>query len=131
SPDNSYSGVVTLECLDAAGKLVERFPLADIFGKRDWQPINKRVELPKGVTAARFHVQLNKTYGRFWLDELSAAYLAPAPRRDDRVVRLLFATARLGNLLLPDDPRRVSVTVEASKPLRESQLSLAYDVRDY
>jgi hypothetical protein len=131
SPDNSYSGVVTLECLDAQGKVVERFTLADVFGKRDWQPVSKRLELPKGVAAARFHVQLNKTYGRFWVDELSAAYLAPAPRKDDRIARVLFTTARLGNLLLPSDPRQVSVTVEAIKPLRDDQLHLTWEVRDY
>jgi hypothetical protein len=131
SPDNSYNGVVSLECLDATGKIIERFTLADLFGKRDWQQINKQIELPKGVATARFHIQLNKTYGRFWLDELSAAYLAPAPRKDDRIARLLFATAQLGNLLLPGDPRQVSVSVEAVKPLRDNQLTLSYEVRDY
>ena len=131
SPDNSYSGVVILECLDAGGKVIERLTLADVFGKRDWQPVHKRIELPKGVAAACFHVQLNKTHGRFWVDELSAAYLAPAPRKDDRIARLLFATERLGNLLFPDDRRQVSVTVETVKPLRDSQLTLSYEVRDY
>ena len=106
SPDNSYNGVVTLECLDAGGKVIDRLTLADLFGKHDWQPVHKRVELPKGVASARFHVQLNKTDGRFWVDELSAAYLAPAPRKDDRIARLLFSTAQLGNLLFPDDSAR-------------------------
>ena len=87
--------------------------------------------LPKGVTSARFRMQLNKAGGRFWVDELSAAYLAPAPRKDDRVARLLFATTRMGNLLFPDDSRRVDVTVEAVKPLREGQQRISYDVRDY
>ena len=77
--------------------------------------------MPKGVNAARFHVQLNKADGRFWVDELSAAYLAPAPRKDDRIARMLFSTAQLGNLLFPKDPRQVSVTVEAVKPLRDNQ----------
>jgi len=131
SPDNSYNGTVALECLDGQGKVIERLTLADLFGKHDWQQVQKRVELPKGVASARLHVQFNKTHGRFWVDEISAAYLAPASRKDDRVARLLFATAQLGNLLFPSDPRQVSVTVEASKPLRDNQLSLSYEVRDY
>ena len=48
SPDNSYSGVVTLECLDAAGKVIERFTLADVFGKRDWQPVKKQRRAAQG-----------------------------------------------------------------------------------
>ena len=131
SPDDSYSGVVNLECLDGAGKVVERIPVADLFGKHDWQALSKRVEMPKGVKSARFHVQLNKADGRFWVDDLSAAYLAPARRKDDRIARLLFSTAQLGNLLFPDDPRRVNVTVEAIKPLRDDQHTLTYVVRDY
>jgi hypothetical protein len=131
SPDNSYHGAITLECLDAAGQVVDRATLAELFGKRDWQPISKRVELPKGAVSARFHVQLHKTYGRLWIDDLTAAYLAPAPRRDDRIARVLFSTAQLGNLLFPNDPRRVSLSVETRKPLRDDQRTIACVVRDY
>lgn len=131
SPDDSYNGVVTLESLDGQGKVVERFTIAEVFGKRDWKEVTKRVELPQGVRTARFRVQLNKTHGQFWVDELSAAQLAPAARKDDRIARMLFATAQLGNLLYPKDSRQVSVTVEAVKPLRDNQLTLAYEVRDY
>lgn len=56
-----------------------------------------------------------------------------SPRRGGRTTasRLLFSTAQLGNLLFPDDPRRVNVTVEAIKPLRDDQHTLTYVVRDY
>jgi hypothetical protein len=131
SPDSSYSGVVQLECLDRAGKLIERVTLADVFGKHDWQSVTQRIDLPKGIVNARVQAHLNKTYGSFWIDELSAAYLAPAPRTDDRIARMLFSTAQLGNLLFPSDPRTMSVTVETRKPLRESQHELSYVVRDY
>lgn len=131
SPDNSYDAVVALECLDAQGKVVDRITLADVFGKRDWAAIAKRIEIAKGVSAARLQVQLNKTHGQFWIDEISAAYLAPASRRDDRIARMLFSTSALGNLLLPDASRQVNVTVETTKPLRDSQLALSYEVRDY
>jgi hypothetical protein len=131
SPDNSYSGVVELECLDAGGEVVEKFVIADVFGKREWTPVSKTVEVPNGATTARFAARLNKTHGSFWIDELSAAYLAPASRKDDRISRILFGTARLGNLLFPGDPLKIDVTIEARKPLRDDQRTLAYVVRDY
>jgi hypothetical protein len=131
SPDSSYNAVVEIECLDGAGKVVDRITVADVFRQRDWQPVKKRVEMPKGVASARFHAQLNKTYGSFWIDELSAAYVAPASQKDDRISRVLFSTAQLGNLLFPDDPRRVEITVEAHRPLRDNQRTVTCIVRDY
>jgi len=131
SPDNSYHAVVQLHCLDSAGKVVDRLTVAEIFGKRDWQPVDKRVELPAGVKSAKLHIQLNKTYGQVWFDNLSAAFLAPALKRDDRIVRLMFSTAQVGNLLFPNDPRTVTITLEAKKRLREAQKTLTFDVRDY
>lgn len=131
SPDNSYRAVVTLDCYDTAGKTVESVTVADVFGKREWARAAKTVELPKGAATARFRVALHKAHGRFWVDDLAVAPIAPAPRRDDRVSRLLFATPALGNLLLPTDPRTVAVTVEAKRPLRDDQRTLTYVVRDY
>ncbi len=49
SPDSSYSGVVSLECSGAKGQVIERFTIADVFGKRDWAPIARRIELPPGA----------------------------------------------------------------------------------
>ncbi|MFT5470213.1 MAG: hypothetical protein ACI8UO_005338, partial [Verrucomicrobiales bacterium] len=131
SPDNSYNAVVRLECLDVGGKVIEQLPVAEVFEEHDWQLLNAVVEIPTGSVAARFQIQLNKTYGSFQIDDLKAAYLAPALRRDDRVSRLLFSTAQLGNLLFPEDSREVGITVEARKPLRAQQLQLTYVVRDY
>ena len=131
SPDNSFSGVVTLECLDGSGKTVNRILLADVYGRKNWQPVAKRVETARGVTAARFHVQLNKASGRFWIDELSAAYVAAAPKKDNRVDRILFATEQVGNLLYPEDKRTVKITVVATKALDEKQKEVSYVVCDY
>ncbi|MBE3123962.1 MAG: hypothetical protein IMZ65_04090, partial [Planctomycetes bacterium] len=130
SPDSSFSGVVTLECLDAGGKTVDTVVLADVFGQKNWQPVAKRIEVAKGV-AARFRVQLNKASGRFWIDEISAAYVSAAPKKDTRVDRILFATEQLGNLLYPEDKRTVKITVVATKALDEKQKQVSYVVRDY
>lgn len=131
SPDNSYNAAVRLECLNSAGKVIERIGVDELCGKQKPESVRRLIELPDGTAQARFSIELNKTYGRFEVDDLSAAYLAPAPQRDDRVERMLFATNRLGNLLYPDDPREVTVTVQARKPLRESERVLSCVVRDY
>ena len=47
SPDNSYSGVVELECLGGDGKVVERFTVADMFGKHDWQRLTSGSTFPR------------------------------------------------------------------------------------
>ncbi len=62
SPDNSFNGVATLECLDRSGRMVDTVVLADLYGRKNWQPISKRIEVGKGVSSARFHIQLNKTF---------------------------------------------------------------------
>ena len=131
SPDNSYSGSVRLEALDDAGKVLERFTIAEEFGNKEWHAIQKKIELPRGVRQARFEIKLDKTYGKFWIDDISASHLAVALRKDDRIAKLLFASKRLGNLLLPGDPLTFDVTVETRKPLKESQMTLSYLVRDY
>ncbi len=132
SPDNSYNAAVQIECLDSAGKSIAHVTAGEVFGKQeDWKSVSQRIELPNGTSAARFLIQLNKTYGRFDFDDLSASMLAPPPRRDDRIAKLLFSTARLGNLLFPEDPRKVDITVECRKPLRDDQHTLNYVVRDY
>jgi hypothetical protein len=130
SPDSSYSGVVTLQCLNAAQAVVETFTLADVFGKHDWTTTRKRVEIPRGAVAARFQAQLNKTHGSFWVDALSAAYMAPASAKG-AVSRLIFSSPQLSNMLLPEDKRVFEVSVETSKPLRDSQRVARCVVRDY
>ncbi|MFT5105255.1 MAG: hypothetical protein ACI9UA_000874 [Pseudoalteromonas tetraodonis] len=131
SPDNSYNAVVQVECLDQSGKVIERIPVAEVFGKRDWKEVERLVDLPEGTVNARVHTQLNKSYGKFEIDDIKVSYLAPKLRRDERISRLLFSTARLGNLLFPEDSRIVDVRVEARKALRDNQLELTYEVRDY
>ena len=91
----------------------------------------QRVELGKGVSAARFHVRLNKAVGRFWIDEISAAYVSAAPKKDKRVDRILFATAQMGNLLYPEDKRTIAISVVATRPLDEKQKVVSCVVRDY
>jgi hypothetical protein len=131
SPDDSFSGVVTVQLLDGGGKPAQSLDLVNLYGRHDWQPVTQTIEVPPGVSAARFVVRLNKPSGRFWVDDLSAAYLAPAAHKDRRVARLLFGTSALGNLWRPGEPRSVEVRVESTKPLLEAQRAVTVDVRDY
>ena len=130
-PDNSYNATVSLECLDAAGRPLERFVLAELFRKVNWRPTAKQVSLPAGAATARLHFRLNKAHGRFWADDLSAAYVAVAPSRRKQVDRALFATQRLGNLLLPGDKPEVKLTIVALRPLAAEARAARFVLRDY
>lgn len=130
SPDNSYSATVNLDVLDAAGKVLESFTVADVFGKHDWTAAEQTLELPKGSVKARFRSQLNKTWGSFWLDDVAAGFLAPSAANPNVVTRILFSTERLGNLLFPEDPRTVTLTVQAGRTLPEDHEILCV-LKDY
>lgn len=130
SPDNSYSGTVVLEVADTAGNILERFTIADMYGPTPWSEISETVELPKGAASARFVTQLNKTWGAFWLGKVSAGFITPSSTTPNSVSRILFSTSALGNLLKPEDPRTVSITVQASRPLPENH-EITCVVRDY
>lgn len=130
SPDNSYHGSVALETLDRGGKVLETISVGIGYGTADWTEVSKPVTLPRGVARARFRIQLNKTYGSFWLDNLSASPLSAQPI-EPRIERVLLATDALGNLFLPGDRVAFDVAVEAVKPLAKAHQIVRYSLRDY
>ena len=130
SPDNSYHGSVAAEAYDLSGKLLETIPVDIVHGNQDWQVTKKTIELPRGASTARFRAELKKTYGSLWLDGFSAAPLSMGPVQR-RIERILLATDAVGNLFLPGDQAVYRVTVEAVKPLPETQRTLRYSLRDY
>ncbi|HEV7404658.1 MAG TPA: hypothetical protein VGO11_17080 [Chthoniobacteraceae bacterium] len=68
------------------------------------------------------------------LSLLLIAFLALTPplrAQDDRISRVLFSTAQLGNLLFPKDPRTVQIVVEARRTLPPGARTIDCDVRDY
>ncbi len=131
SPDSSYSGTVVLEALDGGGKVLESFTVADVYGPRPWTEASQVVALPARTVSARFNARLNKTWGGFAIDDVSAAFLAPVVAGNNPVTRILFSTQALGNLLFPDTPRIVGVTVEASRSLPADQQEVSCVVKDY
>ena len=130
SPDNSYHGSVALEVMDRGGAVVETIPVGIGYGQKDWELAAKTIALPRNAATARFRIQLKKTYGSFWLDELSASPLSLGPV-ERRVERILLATDAVGNLWLPGEKVAFHATVEAIKPLPAPQQVLRYSVRDY
>jgi hypothetical protein len=129
SPDESFDGTVTLEYLDASGKQMEQTTLADVFSKNDWQAVTQRVEIPKGAASAQFMIELHKTTGQFWVDELSAAWFGEAPHK--HIDRLVFSTASMENLLYPTDSRVVHLKVRTFDPLPENEQVVTFVIRDY
>jgi hypothetical protein len=130
SPDNSYHGSVALEVLDRGDKVLETIPIGIGYGTADWTEVSKSVALPSGAARARVRVRLNKTYGSFWLDDLSVSPLSGQPI-EPLIERILLATDALGNLFLPGDRVTFNVTVEAVKPLPRGQQVVRYALRDY
>ncbi len=131
SPDNSYNATVHFTALDLTGKVLEEFNLTETSGEKIIQETSKTILLPPGTVAARITARLNKTWGEFRLGDISAAFLAPAKASANPVSRILFSTAELGNLLFPDSPRNVEITVESTGPLPENQRDLAITLRNY
>ena len=129
SPDSSFDGTVTLECLDAAGNVANTITLNDVFGKNGWNGFGGQFEIPKDTVSARFRIQLDKTWGSFWVDALSARYVGPAPHK--HIDRLVFSTVALGNLLYPTDSRVVSLRVQAPEELAPEEQQVTFVLRDY
>lgn len=128
SPDSSYNGTVWLETLDAAGAVRERFEIAIITGDSPWKTFRKRLELVGGAASARFSVSMEKTWGEFAVDELSAVFAGPSLRT---VTGIRFASAAVGNLFLPEQPLRFRVTAVCTRPRPAALRTATCIVRDY
>jgi len=131
SMDNSYQGHLALEFLDRQGRRIDGADLATLFRKNPWKPEKKQVEAPDGAVRARFVATIRKeTPGKFWISGLSAVPLV-ADRKDDTLRRMMFGTARLGNLIYPEDSRAVTMEVWSSRPLSGEQRRFRLVVTDY
>ena len=131
SMDNSYNGSLDLEFVDGSGKPVGRTGLTTLFRTNNWKSDKKQVEVPAGASGARFVASINKeTPGKFWLDDLSVSTVV-GEKKDDRIRRMMFKTAQLGNLIYPEDPREVTVELWSAKPLPEEDRKTNLIVRDY
>ncbi len=130
SPDASFNAVVMLDYLDQDGKVLDSATIVDLFGYNNWRPVSRKVLPPPQAVAARLRAQLQKATGLFWLDEINILMIAGRPM-DQNIDRMVFKTCQLGNLLYPEDPRTVSVSVETLRRLPGDTCELNWEIRDY
>ncbi len=131
SPDSSYNGMVNFAIFDGAGKKLNRFEIAIATGDSSWKSVKKRMEIPAGASFGRFELTVNKTYGTFGVDDLSASYVSPSARANASVKALKIASKALGNLFQPGDAVQFDISVECSKPLPEAAREAVFTIRDY
>ncbi|MBI1375247.1 MAG: hypothetical protein GC159_21220 [Phycisphaera sp.] len=129
SPDNSYNAPVELDVFDSAGRKLDTLPLALGYGKTRWTDIAKSVELPAGAATASVRIALNKTYGSFCFDELTASPVRLGVL-DRKVNRTLLDSDAVGNLFVPGAPVVIHATIEASRPLSDTERVVRYSLRD-
>ena len=131
SMDNSYNGSLAIHFLDAAGKEVGTSEISSLFRKNNWKPGVRQVAVPEGAVSARLVAKISKEApGEYALDELIVTGLQ-GKTRQERIERMMFTTAQVGNLLFPTDSREVEIEVWAREPLPEDQLKVSLSVRDY
>jgi hypothetical protein len=130
SPDASYCGTLHFEAIDAAGAVIERTEIATPFGSEPWKLVKKQVRVPFRTASGRLVARIEKTVGRFRLDELAANPIDTA-KRLPAVDRVVLASTALGNLLRPEDPRTYGIRVESTRELAEAERMVTWSVRDY
>jgi len=130
SPDNSFHGEVAIRAFDGEGNLLASFPLAIGYGDQDWTNERKQIRLPAAARTAQWTVRLNKTYGQFSVDDLSAARLVVQPA-EPTVESIRIASQAVGNLFYPGDAVEFQVTVPTLKPLQETDRRLRLEVHNY
>ena len=130
SPDSSYRGLVAIEWLDGAGKLLEKAVAVEITGENPWKLTSKELEAPSGTSAARFRVELEKTWGKLWIDDLSLTAVE-ADGAEKRLERVMAMPACRGGVFLPSETPTYKVSVWAIKPLRPEELVVGATVADY
>ncbi|MEI6165823.1 MAG: sugar-binding protein [bacterium] len=131
SPDESFQGVIAVEWLDAAGKMLERSLAQELRGTNVWKPFKKTLEAPAGTVAGRLGVELEKTYGAMAVDELSVSFVPPAAGAAKQFDRVMLSPSRLGGMFLPDEMPTYKVSVWALKPLKKEDLTVTASISDY
>ncbi len=131
SPDSSYNGAITLESMDASGKVLDKTEFAIIYGKNEWKLFKKSVEIPEGAVTARFRTVMNKTNGKFNIDDLSAKYLYPSPKSRSIFAAIKFSSESLGNIFYPGDKLAFEVIVECRKEWAQENHELSCVISDY
>lgn len=127
--DLSFNASLYLDALDDAGKELRKFEYLVTNGTHGWQPTSERLVLPPGTAAARFRIELKKTWGSVSFDNLSAAFVEPAKTSIFGAIKLK-ARAYAG-LFYPGDDVIYDVTIAAEDSWPEAQRELTATITDY
>jgi hypothetical protein len=130
SPDNSYHGLVQVEWLNGAGKVIEAQTVEETYDEPAWAAFSKQAAAPAGTLAGRLVVTMRKTYGWFEVDGLTVRRVAP-PVIEQRIDRIGMRGRAVGNLFLPEQTPVLNVKVSTYKPLTGEELKARYVIRDY
>ncbi|HBC85821.1 MAG TPA: hypothetical protein DCZ94_02580 [Lentisphaeria bacterium] len=131
SPDSSYNGAIAFESVDSSGKVLDKDEFAIIYGKNEWKLFKKNVEIPEGAATARFRIVMNKTYGKFSIDDLSAKYLYPSPKSRSIFSAIKFSSESIGNIFYPGDKTAFNVIVECRKDWAQENREVSCVISDY
>lgn len=130
SPDNSFHAEVKLLVHNEKGAVVETIPLGVRYGSTTMSDQSKLVTLPANAATAQIQIQLNKTYGKYTIDQLSVSRLEVQP--PEPVVKdIRIASEATGNLFYPEDRLAFQLTVNTMKALTVGQRKVTAEVRDY
>lgn len=131
SMDNSYNGTLSVQFLDAAGRVLSGSELAALFRQSPWKKFTGIVPVPDKAVRARLVATINKeAVGLFALDDISAR-MAGGAVATDGLSRMTFTMAQVGHLILPTDPRTAAVEVWSSRELPDALREVTFTVRDY
>ncbi len=131
SPDSSYNGTVYLESLDGAGKVIDTNEFLLITKQNGWKEFKKVVDIPKNANSARFRIVMNKTYGKFSIDEMAASFVSASPKQNAIFSAVKFASKAMGNMFFPGDKITFDVTVECTKAWPAETKDVICTVTDY
>ncbi len=129
SPDSSYHGRLEVQWLNGDNVIGSRV-IHETYNQPTWRAFKTELEAPTGATAARLRVSMQKTYGWYAVDNLSAARAA-APPVPQRITRISLTSDVEGNLFLPGQDRRFDLVVMSRKPLEPANRKVTLRVSDY
>ena len=131
SQDNSYQGRIRILMYNSKGRQIDDETLGIATKPQDWFTIKKTISIPPGVTDIRFEASMEKTWGKFWIDDIDLTIVFAATSKSHRISKILLKPPVLGNLFYPGDKPYMDVEIEARATLAKTQEKVEYVVKDY
>lgn len=129
SPDSSFNGTVYFDVLDANGKVIDKHEVRVISGKKPWKEFRQRYEIPEEAATGRFRIKMNKTWGKFTIDNLYAAFQCPAPKTLFKAVKIKPKT--YSGMFYPGEKIIFDITAECSEEWKDDNTEAVVTITDY